>query len=198
MKKMGSMLVVFAGLICFLGLPKPTPIPPTVAIRLRSEPLTVSTDEAQQVFGLDENWRPLKYIENNFEDLGDIVIDHATGLMWQKSGSDEWLTYEKVQAYVDKLNRERFAGYNDWRLPTIPELMSLLEPEKQSNKLYIDPVFDSGQWWCGSADRGESSPRQVWNVHFHHGHVRWYGLGGDSYVRVVRSRRAPSNSLPST
>ncbi|MDY0091686.1 MAG: hypothetical protein RBT80_03205 [Candidatus Vecturithrix sp.] len=50
-----------------------------------------------------------------------------------------------VQEYVDALNREEFAGFHDWCLPTMPELMSVLEPEEQSNGLYTNPVFNSNQ-----------------------------------------------------
>ena len=72
--------------------------------------------------------------------------------MWQKSGSDKGLSYEEVQAYVQHLKDERFAGYSDWRLPTVPELLTLVEPEQQSNGLYINPIFDEKQSWCWSAD----------------------------------------------
>jgi tetratricopeptide (TPR) repeat protein len=153
-------------------------------IHLRSEPLTVSEDDFKEVFKLNENWRPLEYIENDFEDRGETVMDHATGLLWQKSGSSKWLTYEEAQAYVQKLNQEQFAGHNDWRLPTIDELTSLLEPERQSNGLYINPIFDSKQWWCWSSDR--RSPGGAWNVYFDFGSVHWSYLRL-SYVRVVRS-----------
>ncbi|MBD3305678.1 TIR domain-containing protein, partial [candidate division KSB3 bacterium] len=87
-------------------------------IRLRSEAQVVSTEEAQKVFQLDERDRPLKYIQNDFEDQGDVVLDHATGLMWQKSGSTTYMSYGKAQKYVKELNHKQFAGYSDWRLPT--------------------------------------------------------------------------------
>jgi len=70
-------------------------------------------------------------------------MDFATGLMWQKSGSDNWLTHEKAKTYIQELNYNRFAGYSDWRLPTVDELKSLLTSEKQSNGMYINPIFEN-------------------------------------------------------
>jgi hypothetical protein len=155
-------------------------------LSMRSEPITVSEDSAQEVFKLTGKWRPLEYIENKFEDKGEIVVDHATGLMWQKSGSDKHLSYAKVKKYVKKLNDDQFAGYNDWRLPTIPELMSLLESKKQENGLYINPIFGKKQIWCWSSDQRVSS-ESAWIVYFGIGLVHWFFLNGVDYVRVVRS-----------
>ncbi len=108
--------------------------------------------------------------------------------MWQQSGSDQ-LTYAQAQKYVEKLNAEKFAGYDDWRLPTSPELMSLMEPEKQSNNLYINPIFDATQNWCWSADRlligGSSS--SAWLVNFDRGSVVWNDFNYQIGVRCVRS-----------
>ncbi|MBD3305685.1 TIR domain-containing protein, partial [candidate division KSB3 bacterium] len=94
-------------------------------IHLRSEPLTVSKhQDAREVFQLDGSAgffvgsHPLEYIENDYERQGDVVVDHATGLMWQQSGSDKELTYTQAQQYVKGLNQKKFAGYDDWRLPT--------------------------------------------------------------------------------
>ena len=94
-------------------------------------------------FRLDKNYRPLEYIQNDFKDNGDgTITDHATGLMWQQSGSPDWLYLKDVPAYIEKINREKFAGYSDWRLLTVDELKSLLTPEKQSNDMYISPIFE--------------------------------------------------------
>ena len=171
----------------------PTPVPqPTPRVTLRSTPRTVSEDEAQDVFGLTirqfdwgKGWAPQTYIDNQYDDQGEVVIDHATGLTWQKSGSDNYMTYAAAEAYIQDLNRRKFAGYADWRLPTMPELLSLLEPEKSSNGLYINPIFDERQLWCWSSDKRSSS--SAWSVTFDRGLVYWRPVDRKYYVRVVHS-----------
>jgi len=157
---------------------------------LRNTPITVSDDEAQSKFKLkkDSNgwWRPLEYIKNDFKDNGDTITDRATGLMWQKSGSSDYMNYEKAKAYIEELNSKKFAGYSDWRLPTVDELKSLLTPETQSNGLYINPIFDKNQSWCWSSDNRASGV--AWLVYFLNGLVYWYNVNF-SYVRAVRSRQ---------
>jgi len=156
-------------------------------IHLRKEPITVSDEKAKSDFGLGENWRPLEYIQNDFKDNGDgTITDHATGLMWQKSGSDERLTYQDAKAYVDGLKSKKFAGHSDWRLPTVDELKSLLMPERQSNGLYINPIFDKTQRWCWTSDNCASGG--AWYVNFDIGDVYWLD-GSYIYARAVRSRQ---------
>jgi hypothetical protein len=91
---------------------------------------------------------------NNFVDNGDeTVTDRATGLMWEKGGSSSLLRYWKAEKYVSRLNREKFLGYNDWRIPTLEELCSLLEREKNERGQHISPLFKDKQSKCLSADR---------------------------------------------
>jgi hypothetical protein len=156
----------------------------TLTVHLRSTPLTVSKDEAEKVFKVNKHWQPLEYLRNDYEDRGPVIIDHATGLMWQTSGSDYWLPYEEARNYIQNLNRERFAGWDDWRLPTVEELISLLEPEEQSNNVFMNPLFDSQQWWCWSIDT-TGSFGVAWYVSFRECTVGWYDLS--LYVRAVRS-----------
>ena len=112
---------------------------------------------------------------------GNVVIDHATGLMWLQSGSKEYMQWNAANGWVRKLNTLKYAGYSDWRLPTIEEAASLLEPGK-TNALHIDPIFDEEQWGIWSGDKHGGN---TWSVYFSLGNVRWRYK--NRYVRPVRS-----------
>lgn len=117
---------------------------------------------------------------------GMVVYDHACGLMWQQSGSQNDMNYEKTKNYISKLNDEQFAGYNDWRLPTLEEAMSLIEPTKKNGNLYIDPVFDPHQERIWTSDFRKDS--MSWVVRFDSGYCDYvYNDGNINYfIRAVR------------
>ena len=151
------------------------------ANKLRSSPLIVLYKDARDTFKLTPRWNPLSFMKNDYEDKGNTVVDHATGLQWQKSGSS-LLPYDGVQAYIDDLNKNQFAGYDNWRLPTTEELVSLIEPEKQSNGLYLSTLFDQKQHMCWGADHHKG---YLWNVYFDKKRV-FYDNRVTHYVRAVR------------
>ncbi|MHC4320887.1 MAG: Lcl C-terminal domain-containing protein, partial [Planctomycetota bacterium] len=88
---------------------------------------------------------------------GKVVFDHASGLMWQQSGTAKDISYDEAKEYVTQLNGDQFAGYNDWRLPTLEEAMSLMESTGTSGGLNIDPVFDNTQIWIWTSDINDVS-----------------------------------------
>jgi hypothetical protein len=69
-------------------------------ILLRSEPATIPASERKTVFGLQNTNRPIEFITNAFEDRGETVLDHATGLLWQKAGLELSTSAEETQAYI--------------------------------------------------------------------------------------------------
>ncbi|MGH7596621.1 MAG: DUF1566 domain-containing protein [bacterium] len=125
-------------------------------------------------------------INNDFTPLNDsLVVDRATSLLWQRSGSG-YLNYRDAEAYIDSLNRQNFGGFRDWRLPTLEEAMTLIEPKESDGDLYIDLIFDRKQRWLWTADQYPAA-RAAWVVHFYSGYC-FPGVVGVyySHVRAVR------------
>ncbi len=87
-------------------------------------------------------------------DNGDgTVTDPTSGLMWKKS--DAWLdmkqfyTWMAHREYVDKFNKEKFAGYDNWRIPNKAEALTIFDKTKEcmdkNGTLFpLDPIFDAG------------------------------------------------------
>ena len=80
-----------------------------------------------------------------------VVIDRSTGLMWHQSGSGDSMVFDNAKKWLRNLNRKGYAGFRDWRLPTLEEGASLVENRKITGDLYIDPVFSPVQrhFWTG-------------------------------------------------
>ena len=80
------------------------------------------------------------------------ITDRATGLMWEKGGSSSALYIWEAKKYVSQLNKDRFLGYNDWRIPSLEELCSLLDRDINEKGQHISPLFKDTQSKCLSAD----------------------------------------------
>lgn len=129
-----------------------------------------------------------KSLQHDFElqHDGQVVIDHTTGLMWQQSGSANYLTFVNAEKYIYDLNAMQFCGYVDWRLPTLEEAMSLMECEKKSGDLYIDRLFDRRQPHIWTVDKEEGTG-WIWLVSFNHGGCNRHDTNDENFVRAVRS-----------
>jgi hypothetical protein len=76
-----------------------------------------------------------------YVDNGDgTVTDNVTGLVWQQGDAQNdggGLSWQASLEYCDTLS---LAGHNDWRLPNVRELLSLVDFSRYSPA--IDPLFD--------------------------------------------------------
>nr|WP_321466211.1 DUF1566 domain-containing protein [uncultured Desulfobulbus sp.] len=125
-----------------------------------------------------------KLVDNN-DDL--TVSDTVTGLMWQRSGLDI-MSHRSMRREVARLNAENFAGYSDWRLPTMAEALSLLEQEKTAHDQYLPRCF-SGEQPFVFVD-AVRKPGGQWFVDFKQGRAFWSsGTIPGGFGRLCRTEK---------
>ncbi|MEI6155015.1 MAG: DUF1566 domain-containing protein, partial [Deltaproteobacteria bacterium] len=125
------------------------------------------------------------------------VLDKLTGLEWTKDAGTQTvgsctggiMTWQAALDYVSCLNSQNYLGHNDWRLPNILELESLIDLAKYSPALSAGHPFiniKSSPYWS-STTRAVSTDYAL--------HINIYSgyLGGDLksakyYVWLVRHR----------
>lgn len=114
-----------------------------------------------------------------------VVLDRRTSLMWQTKGIDIG-SIRHVQRNVERYNEEKFAGFNDWRLPTMEEALSLMEAQKNTKDVYLNPCFSKEQPFIFVA--AQRKPGGYWFVDFKQGRTFWAsGTIPGGFGRLVRS-----------
>lgn len=144
-----------------------------------------------------------------YKDNGDgTVTDLITGLMWEKNMGEK-LTFEEAKKKAESL---RTGGYNDWRIPTVKELYSLILFTGQAmgertirpfidTKYFDQPIGDLNkgereidvQTWTSTIYKGTTMNGQttIFGVNFVDGRIKGYPLRmrdkeNKMYFRMVR------------
>ncbi len=114
------------------------------------------------------------------------VIDNETGLIWMADASKERMTFPQAKTYAESLG----TGAASWRLPTIKELLSLVDYTRHS------PAIDTEFFRCESAFHWSSTPVAsspsvcARYVGFYGGNSYYNYQSYDAFVRAVRSAPA--------
>ena len=131
-----------------------------------------------------------------YSDNGDgTVTDSYTGFTWMRcsmgqtwdsgtsscTGTAGSYTWDQAMALTSN-----FAGHNDWRLPTIQELQSIVDYSTFDSAIdhSVFPNAPASFVWSSSPDAYDSNI--AWKVYFYHGHVDKYHKTNGSGVRLVR------------
>jgi serine/threonine protein kinase len=171
--------------------PEPPSAPLPTATPRRQFPLKIETGKAAARFDLDALWRPNTYVRNDLIRRGDDAVeDRTTGLVWQKTGCGYPRTWQEAHLYVRRLNESAHGGVQNWRMPTVDELVTLLTPTHPGADLCVEPIFGKTQRWIWSIDR--RSFVSAYYVDMELGFVGWQDFSAPYYVRAVSS---PGSSL---
>ncbi len=132
------------------------------------------------------------YAEMTKDSVKKVVSDDVSKLMWQddervKTVKKTWI--DAINYCESTLNTENFAGYNDWRLPNINELASIIDYSKNTaNSPSINTdVFEntaSGGYWSSTTYTRDTKVSR--NVRFQYGDTDYDNKTNSIYVRCVR------------
>jgi len=115
----------------------------------------------------------------------EVIIDQRTSLMWQRDGLDI-NSIRTMHRNIDELNKNKFAGFSDWRLPTMEEAMSLMESEKNFKDIFLNPCFSKEQPFIFVA--AQRKPGGYWFVDYKQGRAFWSsGTIPGGFGRLVRN-----------
>ena len=144
---------------------------------------------------------PASTPNSQLQDNGDgTITDRKTGLIWKQcqegqSGSDcasggvETFTWQQALQRAQTVNSSGgFAGFSDWRLPTIKELSSLVEHQCVDPAINLTRFPNASNHWLLSSSTVAGDADGAWLVFFDNGHTGW----NDKYyysgrLRLVRS-----------
>ena len=120
----------------------------------------------------------IRFIDNS----DGTVTDTSTGLMWQQATAPGTSTWEQALLYCENLT---FAGYPDWRLPTIAELESIYDVSSLTpaiNTAYFPDTLASLYWSSTTIAEHSNWAWCVTPSGFSHNQYK----SSYSYVRAVR------------
>ena len=113
------------------------------------------------------------------EAASEVVTDRHTDYVWQKvhvTGK----TWKEALAYCESLD---YAGFDDWRLPDVKELSSLVSVERHSPASDFPDMPSSAFWTSSSLALSNDN---AWCVHFGNGYVDYNDKLNSLAVRCVR------------
>ena len=117
---------------------------------------------------------------NRFKVENGTILDTKTRLMWMQNPLDRVFTFDEAINITHE-----FADFNDWRLPTIEELSSIIN--YQTNPAYFEefiPYRNDSLFWSSSPYVGSTG--YAWCVSFNSGGVYNNDRSYAFPVRLVR------------
>ena len=100
-------------------------------------------------------------------------------LQWSKINAGP-MTWDEAVEYCNSLQED---GHNDWRLPDIKELISIVNYKTHYPATDLEGMLPEHYW---SSTTHSSNTVRAWGVDFYYGDVYGGNKSSSSYVRAVR------------
>ncbi len=122
-----------------------------------------------------------------------VTLDQLTGLMWHTDASllPGWIAWDTALAFIEtNLNATVYGGYDDWRMPNLNELHSLIDYSQVDPALPLGHPFTNvnGNHWA-STSRHDYPPYAHtigFSDSFNAGKIYQRPKTSDAYVIAVR------------
>ncbi|MCD4743048.1 MAG: DUF1566 domain-containing protein [Desulfobacteraceae bacterium] len=153
--------------------------------------------------------------------LGAPIKDNVTGLVWETK-TDDGSIHDKDNTYtwydsnpltnggnagtpgigtdtedfINNLNAANYGGHNDWRLPTIKELSTIVNSEIYNpsiNNTFF-PNTASSNYWTSTTLTFDSGVASAWQVKFSTGDSEGKPKSNNYHVRAVRAGQSGASN----
>ena len=110
-----------------------------------------------------------------FDLVGMTMTDKLTGLIWSvdadpaaTAGVPSPMDWQHALDYIKTLNNQNYLGYNDWRLPNLHELKSLLNYQVVPSSWFSSQIgvlnAKAGYYWTSTTNTNKGKTASAWLV----------------------------------
>ena len=137
------------------------------------------------------------YGVNNFTNNGDgTITDLSTGLMWSQADNGTRLMWSNALAWVQAKNAANYLGHDDWRMPNVKELQSIVNYSNAPDYNGL-PAIETNYFTCTTItnEAGQPDFPYYWSSSTHSSYSTNNAGGGDAnYVAFGRALGWPTTN----
>ncbi len=115
-------------------------------------------------------------------------LDDRTGLVWQDNPEVANIekSYHEAKQYCEQLKTD---GFDDWRLPTLSELYSIVDMKRERPALRYGFEMRVDEWFWTATPFAGDPKKEAWRLSMSYGEAEPSRQGRTLHVRCVRGKR---------
>ena len=121
------------------------------------------------------------------------IYDSQTSLTWMANDSrinlDKEVSWDEAEKYAANMNEKKVGGYDDWRIPSAQEALTLFDKNKlnkdfKGGDIHLDSIFPPGAGTTTWTSETRGHEAQV--IFYVNGLPYWYEKDDKSISHAVR------------